>query len=314
MLQNFADWVIYDIMHLDSATQLAQSLNFFVYDSIKILLFLFIMIFIVSYFRTYISNEKIRKYLKKSRFGSGNFIAAGLGAITPFCSCSSIPVFMGLVGAGVPLGITFSFLVTSPLVNEYVIILMLGFFGWKITALYILSGILIGVFSGMILGKMKLEKHLVSDIVSKQKDSKYENVKQRLNYALSEAKSIVRKLWIWILVGIGIAAFIHNYIPQEFIEGVISKTGILAVPFAVVLGIPMYANSVAIIPIAVALFEKGAPLGTALAFMMAAAALSLPEAIILRRVLKLKLILIFFAVVALAIIITGYLFNLLTFA
>ncbi len=310
MLQAFIDWLIYSVIGLASESKLAHSINFFIYDSIKIIVFLFFMILVVSYFRTYISNKKLQKAVKNSKYGSGNLLASIFGAMTPFCSCSSIPVFIGLIEAGVPLGVAFSFLITSPLVNEYVVIIMLGFFGLKITALYVLSGIMIGTIAGHILGKMKLGKYIVKDLISKQKEVTYSTFRQRFYYGLSEAKSIVKKLWLWILVGVSIGAIIHNYVPQQLIESAVSKTGILAVPIAVLLGVPMYANSVAIVPIAVALFEKGVPLGTALAFMMATAALSLPEAVILRRVLKLKLILIFFSVVAIGLVITGYLFNL----
>lgn len=213
------------------------------------------------------------------------------------------------------MGVAFSFLITSPIVNEYLVVLMLGFFGWKITVAYVLSGILIGVISGLILGKMKLEKHLVKDLFSKnqeaEKEIRYNGFKKRIIFGLNEAISIIRKLWIWILIGVGIGAIIHNYIPAEVIQSIVSKGGFFSVPIAVILGVPMYGSCAAIVPIAIVLFEKGVPIGTALAFMMAISALSLPEAIILRRALKLKLILIFFAIVAAAIILTGFLFNLL---
>lgn len=269
------------------------------------------MISVIGFLRTYLPQKKVKAWLK-AKAPLGNIMASLFGAVTPFCSCSSIPIFLGFLEAGIPLGVNFSFLITSPLVNEYLVVLMLGFFGWKITALYVISGIIIGVISGLILGKMKLNQHLVKDLVTQKiKEKKYTLLKQRVYYGLNEAKSLTKKIWLWIIVGVGIGAVIHNYIPAETIQSVISKGGFFTVPLAVILGIPMYGSCAAIVPIAVILFEKGVPLGTALAFMMATAALSLPEAVILRRAMKLKLILIFFSIVAAAIIVTGYLFNLL---
>lgn len=315
MLQIIVDWLVYGILGMNPDTRIAESLNFFIYDSIKILLLLFFMIAIVGFLRTYISQNKVKRWLSKTKFGSGNFMAALFGAVTPFCSCSSIPIFLSFLEAGVPLGVTFSFLITSPLVNEYLVVLMLGFFGWKITLAYVISGILIGVVSGLILGKLGLEKHIVKDLISTKaqlnKEVKYKKIKNRLLFGLHEAISIVKKLWIWVLVGVGIGALIHNYVPEEFIQRIISKGGIFTVPIATILGVPMYGSCAAIVPIAVVLFQKGIPIGTALAFMMATVALSLPEAIILRRAMKLKLIAIFFGIVALAIVVTGYLFNML---
>lgn len=314
LLQITVDWLIYSVLGLDTASRVGQSLNFFIYDSIKILLLLFVMIAAIGFLRTYLPQKKVKKWLTGTKAGLGNLSASLFGAITPFCSCSSIPIFIGFLEGGIPLGITFSFLITSPLINEYLVVLMLGFFGWKITLLYVISGILIGTVSGIILGKMKLEKHLVKDLIAKKSQLQeviYKKIKNRIEFGIHESISIIKKLWIWILVGVGLGALIHNYIPQELIQSIISKTGIFMVPIAVALGVPMYGSCAAIIPIAVVLFQKGIPLGTALAFMMATAALSLPEAIILRRVMKLKLIAIFFGIVTLAIIITGYVFNVL---
>ena len=310
MLQVVVDWFVYSFLGIES--RLGESLNFFIYDSVKILLLLFFMILIIGFLRTYISQERVKRWLTGRKYGSGNIAASLFGAITPFCSCSSIPLFLSFLEAGVPLGVTFSFLITSPLVNEYLVVIMLGLFGWKITLAYVISGILIGVISGLILGRLKLEKHLVKDLIaSKIKEVSYKNIKSRFNFGLEEATDIVKKLWLWILVGVGIGAAIHNYIPAELIQGLIAKGGIFMVPLAVVLGVPMYGSCAAIVPIALVLFEKGIPLGTALAFMMAVSALSLPEAIILRRAMKLKLIAVFFLVVTLGMIITGYLFNVL---
>jgi len=220
---------------------------------------------------------------------------------------------LSFLQVGVPLGVTFSFLITSPLVNEYLVILMLGFFGWKITLAYVSSGVFIGVVSGLILGSMRLENHLVKDLISKKaraiKSVKYGCLDERLRFGFAEAKSIIHKLWVWVLIGVAVGAAIHNYVPAEFIQGLIAKSGVFAVPIATLVGVPMYGSCAAIVPIAVVLFQKGVPIGTALAFMMAVSALSLPEAIMLRRAMDLKLIGAFFSVTTLAIIIIGYLLN-----
>ncbi|MGM5483402.1 MAG: permease [Nanobdellota archaeon] len=315
MLKEIVDWILYVAIGLDSTIKWVESLNFFIYDSIKIILLLFFMIFIIGFLRTYLPQNKVKKWISGKKYGSGNLVASLFGSITPFCSCSSIPLFVGFLEAGIPLGVNFSFLITSPLVNEYLVVLMLGFFGWKITLAYVISGILIGTISGLILGKMKLEKYLVKDFISTnngvKKEIKYDRIKKRLYFGLNEAISIIKKLWVLILIGVGVGAIIHNYVPAEMIQSIISKSSFFAVPIAVILGVPMYGSCAAIVPIAVVLFEKGVPIGTALAFMMAIAALSFPEAVILRRAMKLKLIAIFFGAVTLAIILTGYIYNLL---
>ena len=236
--------------------------------------------------------------------------------VTPFCSCSSIPIFFSFLEADIPLGIAFSFLITSPIINEYLVVLMFGFFGWKITLAYVIGGIAIGVASGIILGKMGLEKYLVSGIFSSDlsaftNGTIYRNLKERILFGVNEALSIVKKLWVWILVGVGIGSLIHNYIPQEAVQGIISKAGFFSVPIATLIGVPLYGSCAAILPIAIVLFQKGFPLGTALAFMMAVSALSLPEAIMLRRAMRMQLIAIFFGITTLAIILIGYAFNLL---
>lgn len=292
--------------------KLAESLNFFLNDTISILFMLFIMILIMGVIRTYLPQTKIKKYLDGKKGILGNIFASMFGAITPFCSCSSIPIFMSFLEAGVPLGVTFSFLIASPLINEYLVVIMLGFFGWKITLAYVLSGLFIGVVSGYILGKLGLEKELVHDLISKNtKDKKYIG-KERLIFGFNEAISIVKKLWIWIIIGVGVGALTHNFVPSETIHSLVEATGLLGIPLVVLLGVPLYGSCAAIVPIAVVLFEKGVPLGTALSLIMAISALSFPEAVILRRVMNLKLIAIFFGVVTLGIIIIGYLFNFLT--
>ena len=306
---------MYSVIGLTPGTRVAESLNFFVYDSIKILVLLFVMITVIGFIRTYIPHEKMKRWLSKDKSIAGNFSAAVFGAVTPFCSCSSIPIFLGFMEVGVPLGVALSFLITSPLVNEYLVVLMFGFFGWKITVAYVASGIILGTVGGMIIGKMHLEKHLVKDLVSTesklQKAADFTGLKKRIKFGLGESTSIIKKLWVWILFGVGIGALIHNYVPAEFIQKVIDGGGALTVPIATIIGVPLYGGCAAILPIAIVLFQKGLPIGTALAFMMAVSGLSLPEAVILRRAMKLKLILIFFGIVTAGIILTGYLFNFL---
>jgi uncharacterized membrane protein YraQ (UPF0718 family) len=237
------------------------------------------------------------------------------GAVTPFCSCSSIPIFFAFLKAGAPLGVMFSFLITSPVVNEYVVVLMLGFFGWKIALAYVASGMAIGIAAGIILGKMKLERYLVEDFTVNGDAAgsfpEFRTLKSRVVFGWNEAITITRRVWLWVVAGVGLGAVIHNYVPKESIQAVISTTGIFSVPLATLIGVPLYGSCAAIVPIAVELFQKGIPLGTALAFMMAVAGLSLPEAVMLRRALKLPLIAAFFGVTTLAIIVTGYLFNML---
>lgn len=310
MLQEIVDWCFFSLFKLDPSSSLNQIANFFIYDSIKILILLFIMISVMGFLRSYLPPAKVREWLSVKSYGAANFLASLFGAVTPFCSCSSIPIFLGFMEIGVPLGVAFSFLITSPLINEYLVVLLLMFFGWKITVAYVVSGVVLGTVVGVILGKMGLEKHLERDIVSGGlKHPKFTGIKQRVLYGIGEAKRIMVKLWFWIFVGVGLGAVIHNFVPESMIQAVLSKTGVFTVLLATLIGIPMYGSCAAIVPIALALFEKGVPIGTALAFMMAVSALSLPEAIILRRAMKLKLLLIFFGIVALGIIFIGYLFN-----
>lgn len=314
MLQIIVDWLVFSLLRLPPDAKWAEAVNFFIYDSVKILLLLFGMIAVISFLRTYLPQEKVKPWLTR-RKGLGIFFAALFGAITPFCSCSSIPLFLSFIKAGIPLGISFSFLITSPLINEYLVVLMLGFFGWKITLAYIVSGMSLGVFCGFFLGKMNLEKHLVEDMLPStlftEKCIPYQGLKQRIAFGFYEAGAIVKKLWAWVLLGVAIGALIHNYVPDQMIQGMIQKTGFFSVPIATLIGVPLYGSCAAIVPIAVVLFQKGVPIGTALAFMMAIAALSLPEAIMLRRAMKLPLIAIFFGITTLGIIFTGYLINFL---
>jgi uncharacterized membrane protein YraQ (UPF0718 family) len=290
-----------------------EVLSFFIYDTVKIFLLLFVFIAVIGVFRTYISRKTIESKLS----GKGilpYFFASAFGALTPFCSCSSIPFFISFIRLKIPLGVTFSFLITSPLVNEYLAVMMAGFLGIKITIIYIALGMLLGIVSGMIISKLKMEKYIVEDMdfnskEEDEKDKNYERFSDRLKFGLNESVEIIKKLYLWIIVAVAIGALIHNYVPEEKIHNIISRVGIFSVPIATILGVPMYGSCAAILPIAAALFQKGIPLGTALSFMMAVSALSLPEAIMLRRVLKLKLIAIFFAVTTFGIILVGYIFN-----
>lgn len=313
MLTTLIDRLIFDVFGMDPDSRLTAALHFFLYDAVKIFLLLAVMIFVIGFVRTWLPEDRLKKWMGRGGM-LGNFIAALFGAITPFCSCSSIPIFISLLKAGVPLGVTFSFLISSPIINEYLVILMIGEFGLPVTIAYIGSGLLIGTLGGAVLGKLKLEKHLESDIIaSAHEDSNLiaHTLTTRLRYGWDESVSVIQQIWLWVIVGVGIGAFIHNYIPQETIHSLMEATGIFSVPIATVLGVPMYGSCAAIVPIAVVLFQKGIPLGTALAFMMAMAALSLPEAIMLRRTMHLKLIGLYFGITTLAIIFTGYLLNVL---
>ena len=299
-------------------SRVQEMISFFIYDSVKILFLIFFMISIMGFLRTFLPGDKVKKWLSE-RKAWANLFASCFGAVTPFCSCSSIPIFLGFLEASIPLGVTFSFLITSPIINEYLVVLMLGYFGWKITILYVISGISIGVISGLILGRMKLEKDITHEVCPCCASGEeghchippYSTVKERLRFGAKEALTIIKRLWIWVVIGVGLGALIHNYVPQEAIHKIVSRTGPFSVPLAVLLGVPMYGSCAAIVPIAIVLFRKGIPLGTALAFMMATAALSLPEAVILKRAMKFRLMLIFFTITTLAIIFTGYLFNFL---
>jgi len=313
MLTDAIDVLIYQWIGMDVGSRLAAATHFFLYDTIKIFLLLAVMIFAIGVIRTWLPEHRLKRWMSRGGIW-GNLIAALFGAVTPFCSCSSIPIFISLLKAGVPLGVTFSFLVTSPIINEYLVVLMIGEFGIPITIAYVLSGLLIGTISGAILGKMKLERYLEADIIAAADTSQTvieHNFASRLRYGFNEAVSVIKQIWLWVIVGVAIGALIHNYVPEELIHNAINTTGIFSVPIATVLGVPMYGSCAAIVPIAVVLFQKGIPIGTALAFMMAMAALSLPEAIMLRRTMQLKLIAIYFSITTLAIIFTGYLLNLL---
>lgn len=311
MLLELVNTVIYGWFKLDAETRLGAAIHFFVYDTLKIFVLLATMIFLIGVIRSFLPEAKLKQWMS-ARGLWGNSVAALFGAITPFCSCSSVPIFISLLKAGVPLGVTFSFLITSPIINEYLVILMAGEFGIPVTLAYVGSGLFIGVAAGAILGRMNLEKHLETDMVNTQvsaQEHSFPSWRSRLRYGLDEAVTVIRQIWLWVIVGVAIGAFIHNYVPEKAIHSLITATGPFSVPIATILGVPMYGSCAAIVPVAVVLFEKGIPLGTALSFMMAMAALSLPEAIMLRRTMKLPLIAIYFAICTTAIILTGYFLN-----
>lgn len=311
MLLELSDLLVWRLAGLDPDSRLGGAVHFFVYDTLKIFLLLAVMIFAIGVVRTWLPEQKIKEWMSRGGLW-GNVVAAGFGGITPFCSCSSIPIFISLLKAGAPLGVTFSFLITSPLINEYLVILMASEFGVPVTVAYVASGLFIGITAGAVLGRMKLERYLEEDILHSAHETK-EAVAYtwatRLRYGADEAVGVIRQIWVWVLVGVAVGAVIHNYVPQEAIQRLIAATGIFSVPLATLIGVPMYGSCAAIVPVAVVLFEKGIPLGTALAFMMAIAALSLPEAIMLRRTMRLPLIGLFFGITSVGIIVIGYLLN-----
>ncbi|MFW5882774.1 MAG: permease [Verrucomicrobiota bacterium] len=314
MIDAFANLLVYQWLGLDPESTLGAALHFFIYDTLKIFGLLAVMIFLIGFVRTWLPEDRLKRWM-----GSGgiwaNGIAALFGAITPFCSCSSIPLFITMMKAGIPLGVAFSFLITSPIINEYLVIIMAAEFGLPITVAYVASGLTIGTVGGAVLGRLRLERFLERDIIESAAattEARHYTFVERLRFGVDEAAKVIQQIWLWVLVGVGVGALIHNFVPAETIHNAMAVTGVFSVPIATVLGVPMYGSCAAIVPIAVVLFEKGVPLGTALAFMMAMSALSLPEAIMLRRVMRLGLIAIFFGITAFAIMLTGYLLNFLS--
>ncbi|MDQ7814807.1 MAG: permease [Patescibacteria group bacterium] len=313
----FAKWLSYGLFGLDQGSRLGGAVEFFIYDTLKIFALMIVITHIMSLMRFYLPIEKLRDFLTGHKFyGLDYFLATVFGALTPFCTCSSIPLFVGFLEARIPLGVTFAFLITSPLVNEAAVAMFIGIFGWKVTGLYVSAGIVIGMVGGFILGKMKLEKY-VEDFVWKVKSDKLneqtrEHTPWKKVAALvsREAFDITKKVAVYILAGIAIGALIHGFVPQGFFERYLEGAGFWGVPLAVILAVPMYSNATGVIPVIQALVAKGVPLGTALAFMMGVVGLSLPEALILKKVLKWQLLAWFFGVVTVGIIIIGYLFNL----
>jgi uncharacterized membrane protein YraQ (UPF0718 family) len=314
VIQPLADWLTYGLLGLARGSHLGDSLAFFLYDVPKILLLLSGMIFAITILRSFFSPERTRTLLGGKREGVGNVAAAGLGVLTPFCSCSAVPLFIGFVEAGIPLGVTFSFLIAAPMVNEVALVMLFGMFGWQVAGLYLISGLSIAIVAGLVIGRLKMERY-VEDFVWQIKGGggavaeAHPTWAQRFAGAWENTKEIVGKVWLYVVIGIAVGAGIHGFVPEDALAGVMGADAWWSVPAAVVLGVPLYSNAAGVIPVVQALMAKGAALGTVLAFMMAVVALSLPEMIILRRVLKPRLIATFVGVVALGIIAIGYLFN-----
>lgn len=308
------DFLVYTFIGLGKGKQLTETIRFFIYEFPKVIILLTLIIFLVGIVRSYFSPERTLKILEgKSQF-TGNVLASLLGIVTPFCSCSAIPLFLGFVETGVPLGVTFSFLIAAPMINEVAVVLLFGMFGWKTAFIYIVTGLIIAITTGWVIGRLKLEKW-VEDWVYK---SRFANnsipeekmtFETRIQYGYNAVKEIVGKVWIYVALGIAVGAGAHGYVPQDFMASLMGKSAWYSVPLSVLIGIPLYSNAAGILPIVSVLIEKGASLGTSLAFMMSVIGLSLPEMIILRKVLKLPLIFTFIGIIATGIIITGYLFN-----
>jgi hypothetical protein len=313
-LKPLSDFVIDDILRLPLGKHPTEALRFFIFEVPKVMLLLVLIIFGVGVLRTYFTPEKTRKLLEGKSTFTGNVLASILGIITPFCSCSAIPLFLGFVEAGVPLGVTFSFLISAPMINEVALVLLVGLFGWNVALIYVGTGLIIAIFSGWIIGKLKMEKY-VAEWAYTIKANHNQKIETRITFyermvsGYESVTEIVRKIWIYIIIGIAIGAAAHGYVPEDFLSSLLGKDNWYGVPLAIIMGIPMYSNAAGIIPIVSVLIEKGVSLGTALAFMMSVIALSLPEIIILKKVLKWQLISIFIAIVAIGIIIVGFVFN-----
>ena len=317
-LKPATDWLIDDLLNMNAGSHLTEALRFFVFEVPKVLLLLTLIIFLVGMVRSYFSPEKTRKALEGKSLFTGNVLASMLGIVTPFCSCSAIPLFLGFVEAGIPIGVTFSFLIASPMINEVAIVLLLGLFGWKTAAIYVLSGLVIAIIAGWVIGKLNL-RHWVQDWVYQSQfgnsDSEGEKLKyaDRIQYGFTAVKEIVGKVWLYVVLGIAVGAGAHGYVPEDFMASMMGKSAWYSVPLSVIIGVPLYSNAAGIIPIVSVLIEKGAALGTALAFMMAVIGLSLPEMIILKKVLKIKFILTFAGIMAVGIVLVGFIFNYLVF-
>lgn len=313
-LQPVTDWLVDTVFGLQKGLHLTEALRFFIFEFPKVLMLLALIIFFVGIIRSYFTAERTRKILEGKSTFTGNILASMLGIVTPFCSCSAIPLFLGFVESGVPLGVTFSFLIAAPMINEVAVILLFGMFGWKVAAIYVLTGLIIAIVAGWVIGRLKLE-HWVQDWVYATKmgnigvcDEK-PGLADRIRFGYDAIREIVGKVWVYVAIGIAVGAGAHGYVPEDFMAALMGKTAWYSVPLSVLIGVPLYSNAAGIIPIVSVLIEKGASLGTSLAFMMAVIGLSLPEMIILKKVLKLPLILTFVGIVASGIMIVGYLFN-----
>ena len=313
-LQPVTDWLIDTRLALTKGAHLTEALRFFVFEFPKVMLLLTLIIFFVGIIRTYFTPERTRKALEGKKTFTGNVMAATLGIVTPFCSCSAIPLFLGFVESGVPLGVTFSFLIAAPMINEVAIILLYGMFGWKVAAIYVGTGLAIAIIAGWIIGLLKLEKWVEPWVYqthvgeSGLEEDQLTFVK-RINLGYAAIKEIVGKVWLYVAFGIAVGAAAHGYVPEEFMAALMGKSAWYSIPLSIIIGIPLYSNAAGIVPIVAVLIEKGASLGTALAFMMSVIGLSLPEMVILRKVLKLPLIFTFIGIVGFGIMIVGYLFN-----
>lgn len=317
-LQEISDFIVFRIFQLTPEKHLTETLRFFLYEVPKVLMLLVLIIFLVGIIRTYFSPEKTRKALEGKPLFVGNVMASVLGIVTPFCSCSAIPLFLGFVEAGIPLGVTFSFLIAAPMINEVALVLLIGLFGWKVALIYVFTGLTIAILAGFILEKLNLTRYVADWVYKTHAKQSLETEEtltfnQRISAGGLVVKEIVGKIWIYILIGIAVGAGAHGFVPDEYLAGALGSQNWYSVPLAILVGIPLYSNAAGIIPIVSVLIEKGVTLGTALAFMMSVIGLSLPEIIILKKVLKWQLIGVFVGVVAIGIIIVGLIFNYLIF-
>lgn len=314
MFHYFADIITYDLFNLIKGDQLTNTVNYFLYDIFKILFLIFIVVTVIAFIRSFFDPNKFKKSLLKLPFGLGNLGAAIFGAVTPFCSCSSIPLFIGFIESRLPIGIAFSFLITSPLVNEVAFVIMGGLFGWKLAFIYAISGIALGVIGGIIIGALKMEKEVILEDIEEGKMGREmpKTIKKKIIFAINFGWWTFKKLLPYIIGGVAIGSAIHGYVPQEFFMNTIGKFEILSVPIAALVGIPIYAGCSTVVPIIFSITANGVPLGTSLAFMMGIAGLSLPEAVMLKRILSFKLLATFFGLVSAGIVVIGYLFNFLS--
>ncbi len=313
-LQSISDFIIDSVFRLEKGEHLTESFRFFIFEVPKVLLLLVLIIFFVGIIRSFFTPERTRKALEGKSLFAGNVMASLLGTVTPFCSCSAIPLFLGFIESGVPLGVTFSFLIAAPMINEVAVILLFGLFGWKVAAMYVSTGLLLAIFSGFVIGKLKLEKWVADWVYQTRFGNNQEleeklSLEDRIKMGYNAVKDIIGKVWIYIIIGIAVGAGAHGYIPENFMVSIMDKSNWYSVPLSILIGVPLYSNAAGIIPIVSVLIEKGVPLGTALAFMMSVIGLSLPEVIILKKVLKTQLIIAFVAVVTTGILIIGFIFN-----
>ena len=317
MFEQLANLLVYQLGGFSAESHLGTALHFFVMDTTKIFVMLVIIIYLMGLFRTLLSPEKVRDYIRGRSKALARTLAVTLGAVTPFCSCSSVPLFIGFVEAGIPLGVTFSFLIASPMINEIAVVLLIGIMGWKLTLLYVIAGLTIAYVGGVVMERFHPEKWVESYVWKIQMGQVAQpaidtSLRGRHEFAIGEVKEIVRRIWLWVLIGIGAGALFHGYVPQAWAENLTGQYNFLAVPMAVILGVPLYSNAVGVIPLAEAMLAKGVAIGTTLALMMSIAAISLPELLILRKVIRLPGLLLFVSVLTVAIILVGWTFNLLS--